>query len=181
MSQDEQERTEDLTPSEQEQPAPEVPSVADPVLDPSALEGPDVAEAALEQPVPEGLASDATDEERPLPADERPTEARPRRDHEDDRPDRSRNETGDRRRRFFGRRKVCSFCVEKVRTIDYKDAVKLRRYLSDRGRIEARRKTGTCAKHQRWLALALKRARHLALLPYTPEHIRESGMFFSRR
>jgi small subunit ribosomal protein S18 len=88
---------------------------------------------------------------------------------------------GDRRRRHFGRRRVCTFCVDKVRSIDYKDPGKLRRYLSDRARIEPRRKTGTCAKHQRWLAEALKRARHLALLPYTPEHIRVTGMFASRR
>lgn len=98
-----------------------------------------------------------------------------------ERPERGRPAPGDRRRRHFGRRKVCSFCVEKVPSIDYKDPVKLRRYLSDRGRIEARRKTGTCAKHQRWLAVALKRARHLALLPYTPEHIRISGMSTGRR
>ncbi|MCI0850011.1 MAG: 30S ribosomal protein S18 [Chloroflexi bacterium] len=76
---------------------------------------------------------------------------------------------------------MCAFCVEKATAIDYKDPLKLRRYLSDRGRIDARRKTGTCAKHQRWLATALKRARHLALLPYTPEHMRVTGMFASRR
>jgi small subunit ribosomal protein S18 len=71
--------------------------------------------------------------------------------------------------------------VEKARTIDYKEPAKLRRYLSDRGRIESRRRTGTCAKHQRWLSTALKRARHLALLPYTQEHIRVTGMFTPRR
>ena len=84
-------------------------------------------------------------------------------------------------RRYFGRRKVCSFCVEHATSVDYKDPGKLRRFVSDRGRIEARRKTGTCAKHQRWLAVALKRARHLALLPYTPEHIRNAGVFTTRR
>lgn len=88
---------------------------------------------------------------------------------------------GERRPRGFRRRKVCAFCVENVSFIDYKDAAKLRRYLSDRARIEPRRKTGTCAKHQRWLSVALKRARHLALLPYTPEHIRLSGAQPSRR
>ena len=87
---------------------------------------------------------------------------------------------GERRRRHFGRRRVCAFCVDKATAIDYKDALKLRRYLSDRARIEPRRKTGTCAKHQRWLAIALKRARHLALLPYSPEHIRLSGVFTVR-
>ena len=75
-------------------------------------------------------------------------------------------------RDFRSRRKVCAFCVERVREIDYKDASRLRRYLSDRGKIEPRRKTGTCAKHQRRLSVALKRARHMALLPYTAEHIR---------
>ncbi len=83
--------------------------------------------------------------------------------------------------RHFGRRKVCTFCVDKAKSIDYKDPSKLRRFVSDRGRIEGRRRTGVCAKHQRWLATALKRARHLALLPYTPEHIRSSGAFPSRR
>lgn len=80
----------------------------------------------------------------------------------------------------FGRRRVCSFCVDKVTSIDYKEPAKLRRYLSDRGKIEPRRKTGTCAKHQRMLTEALKRARHIALLPFTAEHIRISGVFPTR-
>jgi len=71
-----------------------------------------------------------------------------------------------------GRRRACVMCVEKMTSIDYKDFSFLRRFLSDRGRIESRRKSGTCAKHQRGLAQAIKRARHLALLPYTAEHIR---------
>lgn len=79
-------------------------------------------------------------------------------------------------RRYTPRRKVCAFCVDKIRYIDYKDVSRLRRYLSERGKIEPRRKTGTCATHQRALAVALKRARHVALLPYTAEHIRLSGM-----
>lgn len=74
--------------------------------------------------------------------------------------------------RYVPRRKVCAFCVDKVNEIDYKDAARLRRFISDRGKIEPRRKTGTCARHQRWLTDALKRARFLALLPYTAEHIR---------
>ncbi|MBI4308413.1 MAG: 30S ribosomal protein S18 [Chloroflexi bacterium] len=78
-------------------------------------------------------------------------------------------------RRYFARKKVCSFCVDHVKVIDYKDAARLRRYISDRGKIDPRRKTGTCAKHQRALAIAIKRARHIALLPFTPEHIRLSG------
>lgn len=97
------------------------------------------------------------------------------------RPERRGTGPPERRQRRFGRRKVCAFCVEKVDGIDYKDPAKLRRYLSDRGRIDPRRKTGTCTKHQRWLSVALKRARHLALLPYTPEHMRMTGVFAARR
>ena len=75
-------------------------------------------------------------------------------------------------RDFRARRKVCVFCVEKIKEIDFKDTGRLRRFISDRGKIEPRRKTGTCAKHQRRLSVALKRARFMALLPYTGEHIR---------
>ncbi|MDD3164899.1 MAG: 30S ribosomal protein S18 [Oscillospiraceae bacterium] len=67
------------------------------------------------------------------------------------------------------RRKVCSFCVDKVTTIDYKDTAKLRRYLSERGKILPRRTTGTCAAHQRQLTIAIKRARSIALLPYVAD------------
>jgi len=78
------------------------------------------------------------------------------------------------RPRYVRKRKFCSFCTDKVEAIDYKDPVKLSRYISDRGKIEPRRKTGTCAKHQRALAVAIKRARHLALLPYVSAHIRKT-------
>jgi small subunit ribosomal protein S18 len=64
-------------------------------------------------------------------------------------------------------RKVCAFCVEKIEDIDYKEVARLRRYISERGKILPRRVTGTCARHQRRLTVALKRARHIALLPYT--------------
>ena len=73
-------------------------------------------------------------------------------------------------RRFFPRRKVCSFCVDKIQAISYKDSQRLRRYISDWGKIESRRKTGTCAPHQRMLATAIKRSRYVALLPYTGSH-----------
>ena len=63
------------------------------------------------------------------------------------------------------RKKVCGFCVDKVENIDYKDIARLRRYMSERGKILPRRVTGTCARHQRELTVAIKRARHLALLP----------------
>ena len=70
------------------------------------------------------------------------------------------------------RRKVCAFCADKTVLIDYKEVNRLRRYLSERAKIEPRRKTGTCAHHQRELAVALKRARHVALLLYAPQHLR---------
>ena len=70
------------------------------------------------------------------------------------------------------RRKVCAFCADKTVSIDYKEVNRLRRYLSERAKIEPRRKTGTCAGHQRELAVARKRARIVALLPYAPQHLR---------
>ena len=76
------------------------------------------------------------------------------------------------KRRTFSRRrrKVCVFCADKNHTgIDYKDVNKLKRYVSERGTILPRRITGNCAKHQRALTVAVKRARHIALMPYTVE------------
>ncbi len=67
------------------------------------------------------------------------------------------------------RRKVCAFCVDKAVEIDYKDIAKLKRFVSESGKINPRRISGVCAKHQRWLATAIKRARQMALLPYTGE------------
>ena len=75
-----------------------------------------------------------------------------------------------RRPRYYTRRKVCGFCVNKVQHVDYKDVSAIRRYLSDEAKIESRRKTGVCSKHQRALALAIKRARHLAMLPFARGH-----------
>ena len=68
-----------------------------------------------------------------------------------------------------GRKKVCNFCVDKVETIDYKDVARLRRYVSERAKILPRRVTGTCARHQRDLTVAIKRARQIALLPFVSE------------
>lgn len=68
-----------------------------------------------------------------------------------------------------GRKKVCSFCVDRVDYIDYKDIARLRKYTSERAKIIPRRVTGTCAKHQRALTVAIKRARHLALMPYVSD------------
>src|SRR5207245_2557831 len=94
----------------------------------------------------------------------------------DRRPSYGDRDRGDRGERGVGgrrpRRRVCSFCVEKVQKIDYKDVGRIRRYISERGKIDPRRKSGTCAKHQRMLTAALKRARLMALLPYTADHVR---------
>lgn len=70
---------------------------------------------------------------------------------------------------FHRKRRICAFCVEKVDQIDYKQYEVLERYVTEHGRIRPRRQTGTCAKHQRSLARAVKRARHLALLPFVVE------------
>ena len=78
-------------------------------------------------------------------------------------------ERGDKPMRPRKRRKVCQFCVDKCQSIDYKDTVKLRRYLSERSKILPRRTTGTCAMHQRQLTEAIKRARQIALLPYVTD------------
>ncbi len=67
------------------------------------------------------------------------------------------------------RRKVCQFCVDKMNHVDYKDTARLRKYMSERGKILPRRTTGTCAQHQRNLTEAIKRARHIALLPYVAD------------
>ena len=69
-------------------------------------------------------------------------------------------------RKFFRRRKVCKFCVEKIKVIDYKDLRLIQQFVADRGKILPRRLTGTCSPHQRALARAIKRARNIALLPF---------------
>ena len=67
------------------------------------------------------------------------------------------------------RKKVCQFCAEKIEHIDYKDTARLRKYISERSKILPRRITGTCAKHQRQVTIAVKRARQIALLPYVSD------------
>lgn len=84
-----------------------------------------------------------------------------------DRPERP--ERDNRRGGRKGRKKVCGFCVDKVESIDYKAVARLRRYISERAKILPRRVTGTCARHQRELTVAIKRARHLALLPFSSD------------
>jgi small subunit ribosomal protein S18 len=77
-------------------------------------------------------------------------------------------------RRFVARPKICQFCADKNLTIDYKQADMLRRFITEDGKIRPRRQTGTCARHQRELAVAIKRARHIALLPFTGERWSEA-------
>jgi small subunit ribosomal protein S18 len=79
------------------------------------------------------------------------------------------------RAKYIPKRKICFFCRDKVEYIDYKDPAVLRPYISDRGKIAPRRKSGACAKHQRALAISIKRARHLALLPFVSAHIQKTG------
>ncbi|HHY71085.1 MAG TPA: 30S ribosomal protein S18 [Thermoanaerobacterales bacterium] len=73
------------------------------------------------------------------------------------------------RPRRVRKKKVCSFCVDKIDYIDYKEYSRLRKYITERGKILPRRITGNCAKHQRQLTTAIKRARNIALLPFTAE------------
>ncbi|MDI3280253.1 MAG: 30S ribosomal protein S18 [Bacillota bacterium] len=68
-----------------------------------------------------------------------------------------------------GKKKVCAFCTDKVKVVDYKEVARLRRFITERGKILPRRISGNCAKHQRQLTVAIKRARQVALLPYTVE------------
>ncbi len=76
----------------------------------------------------------------------------------------------ERGRKFIVKPKVCMFCADKV-PIDYKNVSLLQRFVSDRGKIVPRRRTGVCAKHQRSLAQAIKRSRYLAMLPSSPTHV----------
>ena len=80
------------------------------------------------------------------------------------------------RGRFVRRRKVCAFCVEKVTHIDYKEIDKIRRFVSERAKIEPRRRTGVCAKHQRALRTAIQRARQIALVPFVAYHAYSGGV-----
>jgi small subunit ribosomal protein S18 len=77
--------------------------------------------------------------------------------------------------RYIPKRRPCPFCRDKIEVIEYKDPTKLNQFISARGKIEPRRRTGSCARHQRALATAIKRARHLALLPFASEHVYKMG------
>ena len=78
--------------------------------------------------------------------------------------------------KFAPKRKVCAFCASRSKVVDYKDTALLNRFISDRGKIEPRRRTGTCNRHQHALALAIKQARHMALLPFVPRHVHLQGI-----
>ncbi|MDE2934045.1 MAG: 30S ribosomal protein S18 [Dehalococcoidia bacterium] len=124
------------------------------------------------------------------PAGDRPADTRPPGDRPPgDRPGGDRRGPGDRPRRggggrrFGGRRRLCRLC-NKVRCspgdeykVDYKDVDRLRHFINDRGKIEPRRKLATCALAQRAISHAVKRARHVGLLPYTLQHVRETRIF----
>jgi small subunit ribosomal protein S18 len=84
-----------------------------------------------------------------------------------------RNNRGRPERRFYSRPKFCQFCSDKELSIDYKKVDLLKRYITDDGKIRPRRQTGACAKHQREVAAAIKRARHIALLPFTGKYWEE--------
>ncbi len=121
-----------------------------------------VEETAVEAPVAEETV-EATETVAAAEADAAPAEeAAPAQETVEKRPYRQNNGRG-------RRKKVCLFCTDKTAVIDYKDALKLRKYTSERGKILPRRVSGTCAKHQRELTTAIKRARVLALLPYVTD------------
>ena len=84
------------------------------------------------------------------------------------------------RRSFRRGRRVCNFCVDRINVLDYKAVNRLRRYISDRARIDSSKKTGTCAKHQRMVRRAIAKARFMALLPYSPDHTRVTNMLAPR-
>ena len=157
------------TPAEAPQPAPTQPAATPPAATQATPAPPAAAPSDSARPAaPEGARP------RPPEAARRPSDSRPR-SYGEGRPrsyDRSRSRDGGRggdRRFRRPKRKVCAFCVDKVTHIDYKDYNRLRDFVSDRGKILKRRQTGTCARHQRALANAVKRARHIALLPFVAE------------
>ena len=122
------------------------------------------AAAPEEAPVEEAPAEEASAEE--APAENANTAEREDRPERADRGDRAQGSRPAPRGGNRKRRKVCYFCAEKIAEIDFKDTTLLRKYISERAKILPRRVSGTCAKHQRQLTTAIKRARHMSLLPY---------------
>ncbi|MBQ7602731.1 MAG: 30S ribosomal protein S18 [Clostridia bacterium] len=113
-------------------------------------------EKEVKEPVVEQKPAEAVAEARPAKKYAKPQEG-------------AENAEGHKARRPMQRRKVCQFCLDKVKDIDYKDVAKLRKYITENGKIVSRRQTGTCAYHQREIANAIKRARHMALIHYKGE------------
>ena len=147
-------------PGEQAAPAADLPAAAS-----EAPESPPAGESPRQR---EPSASDAPS----APAGERSGDQRDRPPRDDDFRGRGSRDGG---RRGGFRPRGCEFCIGKINVLDYKDLDRLRRYVGDRAKMEPRRKVGTCAKHQRMVAQAVKRARYIALLPYTAEHMRQTG------
>lgn len=100
---------------------------------------------------------------------ENTAEARPAKKYAKPQDNQEGSADGHKARRPVQRRKVCQFCLDKVKDVDYKDVNKLRKYITENGKIVSRRQTGTCAFHQRQIANAIKRARHMALIHYKGE------------
>ena len=114
------------------------------------------------------------DEQAPAPPAQAPAPAPPRPSHaggprEGGRPGGGPGGPRRGKRQYFRKKKVCRFCVDKVDFIDYKKAEVLQSFIQDRGKIMPRRMTGVCSRHQRWLGVAIKRARNIALLPFATE------------
>lgn len=142
-----------------------------------------VDQQAADQPIDSPVEASSNVEDRPREVvvshasgndDSDATDQRSDRISGDDEGPRNRGSRDGGRRGGF-RPRGCEFCIGKINVLDYKDVGRLRRYLGERGKMEPRRKVGTCAKHQRMVTRAIKRARHIALLPYTAEHIRQTG------
>lgn len=119
------------------------------------------------------MAEEKKAEEQVVPAENTAAETRPARKYakpaQTDAQEALAAEGVHKPRRPAQRRKVCQFCLDKVNTVDYKDVAKLRKYITENGKIVSRRQTGTCAFHQREIANAIKRARHMALIHYKGE------------
>jgi small subunit ribosomal protein S18 len=139
---------------------------------PSSADRPDAASSAPSSAGrPQGASSAPSSAGRPQGASSGPSRGPSREPYRGRPSGRGRERDGGRRDRRFRRpkRKVCAFCVDKVTHIGYKDHARLRDFVSDRGKILKSRMTGTCNRHQRKMARAVKRARHIALLPYVSE------------
>ena len=164
----EPEQTEPAEPPGESAPSPAEPAESIPDSGPPAS-----------QPVPPSAPAEPPATAAPTARDEPPRGGEARegsrdRDRDRDRGPRDGGRDGGRRGGF--RRRGCEFCIGKTDVLDYKDVDRLRRYVSDRGKMEPRRKVGTCARHQRIVSRAVKRARYIALLPYTAEHVRQTGV-----